>query len=542
MFPGRWLEGCVVLLVLSWILAVWIWPDLLFWLCYDDSFYYFEIARNLASGYGSTFDQINPTNGYHPLWLWICTVVYWLGFDKLQAVQVLVSLQGVAFAFALVLVAAMLRTAIGTFPRRSHSAEQAVLARGCLHWGLTLTLAVLATSPSFIKIFVNGMESGVYVPLYVLLLLRAQSATGDLVANTSPFQRWQVALLGTLCFFARTDAGLMLLCLGLWCLPAAFGLRFVGLWRLAQMFLLPGLAIVGFLVTNQLLFGLPMQVSGEVKRLPLGWGPLLVIVGSLAIGGVIGLILRGEFGRKFPRVKRFVHQTGWFGIFLCLTFGYYLGFQTYPRLWYFGPAVIYGLLVFLIAFVDLLDGILEEAQAETSPTGKLKGVTIGAIAIALFTAGIQVQQAAGSGMLAMRRANRAAAEWISEHLPEDTVLGSWDAGVLGYFCRQKVINLDGFVNSADYLRVLRAQDANIRQAWLRERGLSYLVNHAQLEGSTLRQQAVFVLGDDVIEDWKLVNKWPFVFSGTTNRLSTGPKQMAVFLYRLPWATENDRPK
>ena len=34
----------------------------------DDAAYYLNIARNYAGGYGWTFDRINPTNGFHPLW------------------------------------------------------------------------------------------------------------------------------------------------------------------------------------------------------------------------------------------------------------------------------------------------------------------------------------------------------------------------------------------------------------------------------------------------------------------------------------------
>jgi hypothetical protein len=34
----------------------------------DDAFYYLKIAQNFARGAGSSFDGINPTNGYHPLW------------------------------------------------------------------------------------------------------------------------------------------------------------------------------------------------------------------------------------------------------------------------------------------------------------------------------------------------------------------------------------------------------------------------------------------------------------------------------------------
>ena len=37
----------------------------------DDSLYYPIIAKNIASGNGSTFDNITITNGYHPLWCWI---------------------------------------------------------------------------------------------------------------------------------------------------------------------------------------------------------------------------------------------------------------------------------------------------------------------------------------------------------------------------------------------------------------------------------------------------------------------------------------
>ena len=41
---------------------------------------------------------------------------------------------------------------------------------------------------------------------------------------------------------------------------------------------------------------------------------------------------------------------------------------------------------------------------------------------------------------------------VNRVLPEDSVLGSWDAGTIGYFSRFPVVNLDGLVNSYDYLR------------------------------------------------------------------------------------------
>ena len=39
----------------------------------DDVFYYLVVARNLAAGLGPTFDGVELTNGYHPLWLLLLT-------------------------------------------------------------------------------------------------------------------------------------------------------------------------------------------------------------------------------------------------------------------------------------------------------------------------------------------------------------------------------------------------------------------------------------------------------------------------------------
>src|SRR2546427_260168 len=57
--------GMVALLLMFTFAPV---RDVLIRFVQDDAFYYFEVARRLGSGQGSTFDGINPTNGYHPLW------------------------------------------------------------------------------------------------------------------------------------------------------------------------------------------------------------------------------------------------------------------------------------------------------------------------------------------------------------------------------------------------------------------------------------------------------------------------------------------
>ncbi len=61
------------------------------WFTRDDAYYYFKVAQNIAEGMGSTFDGINPTNGYHPLWMVVCVPIFALArFDLILPLRILV--------------------------------------------------------------------------------------------------------------------------------------------------------------------------------------------------------------------------------------------------------------------------------------------------------------------------------------------------------------------------------------------------------------------------------------------------------------------
>lgn len=42
----------------------------------DDSYYYFRTANHIALGHGATFDGIDRTNGFHPLWMLNLVPIY----------------------------------------------------------------------------------------------------------------------------------------------------------------------------------------------------------------------------------------------------------------------------------------------------------------------------------------------------------------------------------------------------------------------------------------------------------------------------------
>ncbi|HUM26687.1 MAG TPA: hypothetical protein PKN81_10675, partial [Anaerolineales bacterium] len=60
------------------------------WFTRDDAYYYFKVAQNITEGHGITFDGINLTNGYHPLWMLICIPIFSLArFDLILPLRVM---------------------------------------------------------------------------------------------------------------------------------------------------------------------------------------------------------------------------------------------------------------------------------------------------------------------------------------------------------------------------------------------------------------------------------------------------------------------
>ena len=60
------------------------------WFTRDDAYYYFKVAQNISEGHGSTFDGIDLTNGYHPLWMLVCIPIFALArFDLILPLRVL---------------------------------------------------------------------------------------------------------------------------------------------------------------------------------------------------------------------------------------------------------------------------------------------------------------------------------------------------------------------------------------------------------------------------------------------------------------------
>lgn len=61
------------------------------WYQSDDAFYYFKVARNITEGYGVTFDGINITNGFQPLWMLVCIPIFaFASIDTILPLRILI--------------------------------------------------------------------------------------------------------------------------------------------------------------------------------------------------------------------------------------------------------------------------------------------------------------------------------------------------------------------------------------------------------------------------------------------------------------------
>ncbi len=427
----------------------------------DDGYYYLQIAKNLASGRGSTFDGVNLTNGYHPLWMLALVAVFSLVPHSETALTAALLLQAGLAAAA---VALLYRAARWTLSR---TAAAAVALLWSLIWyrlalsGLEVSLSavlVLATLGSYLKWFPAGDEP-------------------------PPVRYFQLGLLASLAFLARLDNGFLVATLGgtLVCRGLERGAR-----KRKRMlaFIAPAIILCGgYLGFNVWWFGSFLPISGAVKR---AWSERLL---ELELGGAAAglwelwkakaanllwplvrlrylntfFILLGSAGALVLSLATYAgagassgnSRPWWLAacakwrVFLaaaCLQYVTYAvffhGSVTYGLPWYYLTPSIAGMLIVGLMIDAGLRGfaVTRRFQAVLSLLG------LGTLAgLLLWRAVAEVRALAGRD-----RAQEAGIGWIRQHLPLEAVVGSWNAGALGYLSGRRVINLDGLVNSRDF--------------------------------------------------------------------------------------------
>lgn len=178
------------------------------WFVRDDAYYYFKVAQNISEGRGSTFDGINPTNGYHPLWTLVCVPIFALArFDLILPLRVLLVVMAIFSVIASILLFRLLKKPVGE--------PLAMLAAA--YWGLDMHIHATITQ--------QGLETGL-VALSVLLLLRLMQVLEQKETLDSK-DYIKLALVALFVLFSRLDGIYLVLIAGVWIVFRRTPLRYL---------------------------------------------------------------------------------------------------------------------------------------------------------------------------------------------------------------------------------------------------------------------------------------------------------------------------
>jgi len=408
-------------------------------LFHDDAYYYFQVARNLAAGKGPTFDGLHLTNGFHPLWLALLVPVFAIVPGDIWPLRTVACVEAGVVATAAVL---LYRDLCPRLDGRS----------------AFLVALLLVGFPATRGVLVGGMESSLLL-LALVLVWRCQSAPEPGV--DPPWGHW--VRLGAWCSVAllsRVEAGLLL--------PAIVLLERRRLLddprRVALLGALPALAAGVYASWNRVVFGHWLPISALVKSelaLEFTWPGRLGMLANLPWFGR-ELVLR-LFGRP---VAMSLPPAGW------LAYGALAG-AALAVLWWrrttviravrrgrlsllllSGPMLVITdwLLVVVLppwygVTVALMTAILAGlALARTRVAAAVVALTF---ALAIARSPIRLHNLREPGRFNSAQRVRAGL-WLRSNSPAGARIGSWNAGMIGYFSDRSVVNLDGLVNDLEY--------------------------------------------------------------------------------------------
>jgi hypothetical protein len=429
----------------------------------DDAAYYFEIAENIASGKGSTFDGFSRTNGYHPLWLaLLAAFAKVLRFDPETMFRIYLLLETV-----IVFLAAWL-----LFVENARIFPPHVVF---------FCAAVFVTLVFFQS--VNGMETGVV--LLGIAVLYAFGTKRRVFTEHVPRDAFIFGVFLGFTMLARLDmiwlgASVCGFCLYLsLCKPRN---RREGFTRLLLVFSGAALVVLPYLIYNAIFFGSVMPLSGLLKisfpRVGIGTAKLK-LVGPVYLTFVLMAVFYLPWSVNDWR-KRTALENGLayfrgsmivLSVAILLHFLHTVIFVEWAIFgWHFMPyALLAALLVSEPAYL-----ILSSARF-----AKFKTLFVVLGVVLLLVGGNRIVEKTFLKNLEdnWRVRSYRAAVWARDNSATSDVFAMKEAGNFGYFSQRSVINLDGLVNDVEYQEALRDKALN---AYFTERNVKYVVQHGIL--------------------------------------------------------------
>jgi hypothetical protein len=450
----------------------------------EDFAYYLTAARHVIAGDGATLDGVNPTNGFHPLWLLL-----------LCGVELIFGSQGqTTFHVALTLAAA------------------GFIATGCLlagsvrdegaPWLVAPFAALFFFNYRLMSIPLGGLETGIAGLSVVAVALAVQRWEGTLDLTRAIALG---ALLGIACL-ARMDAflfgGIVLAWLSYraWrtgrvqqipFVMAAAVTAFVCLipwfvfsWRSVHH-LLPRSGEAIFLwavspwhrpwtesVVMHAARGTLIGPAGNIANL-IGIWPFVNTAGAARLTGAAALLAGvtgiGALAWRWRADDR-VQRVAWIPVFAACLWAYYTQLDR-EHVRYLYPAI---LLLFYFAVVV----IAAAARHSVRPDAWARGTNACAavMLVVLAVSGVTAyRQSFASGYT--HRMHGVLYEdvipWLQTQTPRSAVVGAFNAGMISYFSGRTTVDLDGVMND----RTIEAMKAQRLCDFIEDQHITHLVDN-----------------------------------------------------------------
>ncbi len=407
----------------------------------DDAFFYCRIADNFVFSGVLSFDGVNATNGFHPIWMMLLTGMRFIVTGQYTFIMGVVVLSTLLMGFCGYL-----------FLSASRKYSPPVV----------LFLFILLVR--YIRDFsMMSMETSVLLPLAFLLLMRLDS---DKAPPGNGL--WSAGILAGLMFLARLDSLLLSVPVLVLLLKKA-GKR--GLVPL----LLPGLVLgIAYVSMNMVSMGTPFSVSGMMKASGFGWnslfaGQLFRMSDPLGFQSPWGLYLV-FLALSFPVLSmKEKPPSASAASVLIIVFTLVQLFMSQWRLWYW---YAYPAVVFLAFGVPPL---LQRAYNRLSlPSGGEKAVTALLLAAAVLLSvywGISYGETPEDDF---RYRNMLIARELNDILPDSAIVAVGDrAGSFAYFFHGHVIQAEGLAGDVQLVEAIQA--GNLEE-YLHDAGCGYILS------------------------------------------------------------------
>jgi hypothetical protein len=416
----------------------------------DDAFYYFAIAKNIAAGFGSTFDRLAPTNGYHPLWMGVLLPIFALQLPPEMTVWVAMALGGMIWSMG-----AIPLTKLAAILFDSREAKIALIV-------------LYLFTPFSILFSINGLETALNVSASIVYFwFVAYAVARSQKSNKLLFLCY--GIISGLFFLSRTDSAVFIMittvalfmtinhprnnkqCLIDLVISTSAGLLVVAPW----------------LLWNLKTFGTIMQSSGKA---------MTFFIKKLAMQAEFltprDMLLRSSKNLLDSFSGLLTHSSVWFdihptaaGLFFTIVIATCFAIVRHTRAWQASKWLIMSPVIGYLAYIFIHSAVRWSVRewyfalpsvlifiSVIFCIEKLSPKVVLVFALLFTSMSVcmyYIKWHPGGGLYPWQNQGM---NWnnikrLDQYLPSGAALGHTDAGTLGYLMNRRVVNLDGLVNS-----------------------------------------------------------------------------------------------